>query len=238
LGKLDENSSTDMAVITGQLRNLPREGATVIALHHAAKDPSNPGYRGSTEIGAGVDVIINIEKKEQDDKTRLEFKLQKTRYAEDPRLTLQVERNPARPIFTRTSGLPEKDDRATQLQLVKLQTIIAGLSNNQGCSPSQTHVITVAKEAGLGSRNTILKWLTQGDTSHWTSHPDGRSRVYALLSTCPPVQSLGPKIGLDTRRPVQSIQGARGAGQVDKSSKKPVPETPALNKGKRPVHVG
>jgi hypothetical protein len=238
MGTLDENSSTDMAVITGQLRNLTREGATVIALHHAAKDPNNPGYRGSTEIGAGVDVIINIEKKEVDGKTRLEFKLQKTRYAEDPRLTLQVERTPARPIFTRASSLPEKEDRATQIQLAKLQTVISNLRKITGSSPSQTQVITAAKEAGLGSRNTILKWLAQGDTSHWTSQPDGRSRVYALLSTCPPVQSLGPKTGLDTRRPIQSVQGGTGGGQLDKSPQKPVPKTPASNKSKRPVHVG
>jgi len=238
MGKLDENSSTDMAVITGQLRNLTRKGATVIALHHAAKDPNNPGYRGSTEIGAGVDVILNIEKKEIDGKTRLEFKLQKTRYAEDPRLILQVERTPARPIFTPLSWLPEKEDRATHIQMAELQTIIANLSKSQGCSPSQTQVITVAKEAGLGSRNTILKWLTQGDSSHWTSHPDGRSRVYELLSTCPAVQSLGPENGLDTRRPVQSIQGDIGVRQLDLLAKRSVRGTPTLTKGKRPAHVG
>src|SRR5207249_5125211 len=51
----EENSSTDMARITDALRQLTRSGTTVIAIHHAGKDPAVPGYRGSTELGAGVD---------------------------------------------------------------------------------------------------------------------------------------------------------------------------------------
>ena len=62
---LDENSANDMSRLTGDLRQLTRWGATVIALHHAGKDPSK-AYRGSTELGAGVDVVMTIKKTGQE----------------------------------------------------------------------------------------------------------------------------------------------------------------------------
>src|SRR5262249_53963440 len=154
----------------------------------------------------------NIEKKEFNGKTLLEFRVQKTRYAEDPHLVLNVERSPSRPIFTRTDSLPTNEERANETQLTRLQTIISDEEQRLGYGPSQTDITMLAKEAGLGSRNTILKWLAQGEDSRWVSHTDGRTRVYKPLSHCPPVPSLGLRTGLDNRRPVQSIQEEKDIG--------------------------
>ena len=56
MGNRNENDSTEMAETTDGLRKLTRWGATVLALHHAPKNADKgEGYRGSTELGAGVD---------------------------------------------------------------------------------------------------------------------------------------------------------------------------------------
>ncbi len=96
---LKENSSDDMSIITHQLRELTRHGATVIALHHGKKDPEQPGYRGSTELGAGVDIALHVAKKTKESIEYLELTVMKTRYAEDSQLKLRVERTPSRPVF-------------------------------------------------------------------------------------------------------------------------------------------
>ncbi len=97
---LDENSATDRARITAGLRQLTRGGATVVAFHHSPKDPTKPGYRGSTELGAGVDVCISVIKRvQQPGHDTLTLTIDKTRYHEDGGITLQATKTPLRPIF-------------------------------------------------------------------------------------------------------------------------------------------
>src|SRR5215472_1422306 len=62
MGDLEENSATDMAQVTKSLRELTRHGATVLVSHHATKHPERQGYRGSSELGAGVDVVLHVVK--------------------------------------------------------------------------------------------------------------------------------------------------------------------------------
>jgi hypothetical protein len=236
MNDLDENSSTDMAQITGHLRNLTRAGATDISIHHAAKNPAKPGYRGSTELGAGVDVIINIEKNESNNEAHLHFRVQKTRYAEDPRLALKVERTDTRPVFTREDPLPTKERQATRNELEELRTLLVHLEARDSL-PNQSQITTAAYEAGLGSRNTILKWLEQGEATFWVSHPDGRSRVYQLLSTCPSDQSLDPSNELDKARTVQSTWEDKEIEQLDMTSDDDGP-TLSEKKSKRGTYVG
>lgn len=54
----DENSSTEMSRVMHSLRRLAWAGAAVLVLHHQGK--SGSGYRGSSEIRAGVDVEYTI----------------------------------------------------------------------------------------------------------------------------------------------------------------------------------
>lgn len=189
---LKENDSDDMAIITGQLRELTRHGTTVIALHHGKKDQENPGYRGSTELGAGVDIALTLEKSERDGTDYLSLTASKTRYAEDPRLNLRVERTEARPIFHDATG--EKQARAQAAladDLDKLALVIQKRHSDLGRAPNQTEVIEAAKREKLGSRKTILKWLAQGEGNKWQSRPEGGSRRYELLV---PLSTLSPYI--------------------------------------------
>jgi len=191
---LQENSSDDMAIITGQLRELTRHGATVIALHHGKKDSEKPGYRGSTELGAGVDIALHVEKKTNSGVEYLELTPAKTRFAEDSQLTLRVERTQSRPVFHETSTEAQAGEEVAQAtQLTQLADLIGELHSASGSRPKQTEIVKAAKEQGLGSRNTILGWLTQGEGSRWHSELDGRSRVYGpivQLSTCPTPRGL------------------------------------------------
>lgn len=196
--RLEENSSTDMAIITDALRQLTRWGATVLAIHHAPKDPLKSGYRGSTELGAGVDIALTLEKRKPSVAEILELTASKTRYPEDLKLTLRVERREERPVFHRDSGEAcTVKQAAIETDLAQLGTVIADLQSCLERRPNQSEVIGKARNRGLASRNTLLGWLCQGEGTRWQSEPDGRSRVYSLLSTCPPVQPLGGQDGLD-----------------------------------------
>lgn len=57
----DENSSTEMSRVMSALRDLAWAGAAVLVLHHQGK--SGSGYRGSSEIRAGVDIeyAVNLQ---------------------------------------------------------------------------------------------------------------------------------------------------------------------------------
>ncbi len=195
---LEENSSTDMAKITTGLRQLTRSGATVVALHHATKDSEKPGYRGSTELGAGVDIALTLLKQVKDGLVTLQLTASKTRYAEDPRLTIRVQRTDARPVFHDTSAEAQVAAQAAQTeQLAQLGAVIGERQSALGRSPNQSEVVKAAVEKGLGSRNTILGWLNQGEGTQWKSEPNGRSRVYqpsVHLSNCPEAREEG---GLD-----------------------------------------
>ena len=83
---LQENSSDDMAKVSGMLRELTRYGATVLVLHHSMKDEEKRGYRGSTELGAGVDMVMSLVNKDGEVSLRTE----KTRYGEPLKLDLSV----------------------------------------------------------------------------------------------------------------------------------------------------
>ena len=192
----EENSATDMARITDPLRQLTRSGCSVIAIHHAGKDPAAPGYRGSTELGAGVDVAMTIKKQLKTQIETLEITASKTRYSEDPQITLRVERTAARPIF-HDSKTHASAPLVVSLDHEKLVSVIGHLHATLGRKPNQSEVIAEAKHRKLASRNTLLGWLNKGEGERWQSEPDGRSRGYGLLFTCSSVHPPGVQNGLD-----------------------------------------
>lgn len=184
---LDENSSTDMAKVTEALRKLTRYGATVLALHHAPKDPTKLGYRGSTELGAGVDMTLTLERVERNGMDLLQLTAPKTRYPEDPRMTLRVIRTPERPIFENAIG--EAGIQAINELEAKLEAlggIIKALMEQNGEAPNQTDIIRLAQSQNVASRNTILDLLAQGEGKRWRSKAQGKSRVYDLSSNPAP----------------------------------------------------
>jgi len=183
---LDENSSTDMAAITEALRKLTRYGATVLALHHAPKDPAKLGYRGSTELGAGVDMTLTLERIERNGMDLLQLTAPKTRYPEDPRMTLRVIRTPERPLFENAIGeIGGQAINELEAKLQGVEGIIKSLTKQQGRKPSQSDIIRLAQSQQMASRNTILDLLAQGEGKRWRSEVQGKSRGYELLSNCP-----------------------------------------------------
>jgi len=189
---LDENSSQDMAMVTEQLRQLTKYGATVLALHHSPKDPSKSGYRGSTELGAGVDIAYTLEKLSRDGRDMLQLTASKTRYSEDPRLTIKVTRSISRPIFEDVSGADTTEAQfASTADLAPLSELINRSGRELGRKPNQSEIVMKARELGLGSRKTLLRMLKQGEGTRWNALTDGRSLVYeCIVPLFPP---LGPE---------------------------------------------
>ncbi len=191
-GQLDENDSSAMAEITGQCRQLTKSGATVVVLHHAVKDPVNPGYRGSSELGAGVDVVMHMIKDRDEQGEILTLSTPKTRYSEDASMTLLVTRLGNRPLFQKTSDGSSRIAGSVHLAAFDyLQAIIEELSAANGRAPSQTEVVEEAEHRLLATRNPVLRWLRQGEAAkRWSSRVVGRSRVYEL-TIMPPVGAEG-----------------------------------------------
>lgn len=185
MGKKDENSATEMAAITRGLRELTRWGATVIALHHAPKDAERgDAYRGSTELGAGVDIVYSLRKTEN----TLRLRTAKTRCGSELDLTICVDKTETRPIF---SDAHVQQDAAHQSRLQNLQSVILDLRREHGARPTQSEIVLEASERGLGCRATILENLQEGAGQYWQSERQGRGRVYDV-SICPKVE--GPDI--------------------------------------------
>jgi hypothetical protein len=173
-----ENSADDMAEVTNALRELTRYGATVLALHHAPKDIEKQGYRGSTELGAGVDVTVSVVKQGTEDKSRLDLKNHKTRYSFSTDLVIQVTKGERAPVFT-LGRLNEKDDPKRGLKLLRL--LIIGLRQQLERNPIQSEILTKAKGMKLGAKDKILRWLEEGEGSYWRSEEIGNRRAYEAL---------------------------------------------------------
>lgn len=79
---LDENDSGEAEAALGPLRSLTRRrGCATLVLHHAGK--ANNGYRGSTAIGAAVDLGFTLAR-EGDDPHRRTLTCWKSRIAPEP----------------------------------------------------------------------------------------------------------------------------------------------------------
>ena len=211
---LDENNANDMSIITGHLRQLTQGGATLLVGHHATKNPKQKGYRGSTELGAGVDICMHIETIFSD---RLEMTVTKTRYHEDPDITLRVSKTKDRPIFKEIGGPPVSSTQASDTELQAILVIIEGLLRSTGLPPNQSQIVQDANKNGLGSRNTILRRLREGIGPYWTSKLDGRSRVYEPVHLSKsPVSGQVDNTSPHQTQPVQASNSHEG-GQVDNS---------------------
>ena len=186
--ELDENDASAMAMITAQLRQLTKSGASVLVLHHGVKDHERRGYRGSSELGAGVDVVMHVVKVCDECGEGLSLTVHKTRYTEEASMAFRVHRTDTRPEFRATGASPVMTAVANSVSdLETLRSMIEHLIKTNGREPNQSEIVHHAKEQGLASRNTILSWLRQGeDAKLWVSKLDGCSRVYGLPPVAPP----------------------------------------------------
>lgn len=172
-----ENSADDMAKVSQMLRELTRYGATVLVLHHAPKDVEKRGYRGSTELGAGVDITMSLEKKQQGGLVALHLSTEKTRFGGSPKVELVVRGSHENPEFQdRTENSNEPGE-----QMVKLRELIEELTKTLGQSPNQGQIFEVAHQQGLWSKERIRTLLKNGERIYWQSHKSGTSKVYVPL---------------------------------------------------------
>jgi hypothetical protein len=201
---LDENSSKDMALIMGRLKELREIGHTILLLHHTQKADSRT-YKGSTAILDLCDHVLGLDRvkeigseavieddDEQDRPLRLGTR-EKTRFEPfsiflkfDPLCRFSVANNP--------------DDEL----LSNLQDLLEGGELNQ------TEFFMSAKEGLDINRKKFLRLLKKGEGKFWTKSklPKGKAMVYCpivsnrcdfsdsqltenkVLSHCPDTQNL------------------------------------------------
>lgn len=198
MGSFDENCSADMSRITGQLRELTRNGATVVILHHGKKDTETPGYRGSSELGAGVDAVYYIEKVTREGRNeQLKITSTKDRYRITDTFCLEVDNVEGGPVFHMADAPPlNRPASAPKDVLARLSRIIADLTSSLGKKPNQSDISRHGQGKSM-SRRMVLQALLQGEGTYWVSSLDGRARVYELLSHCSPVRMQGGVEGQD-----------------------------------------
>ncbi len=178
MGGLKENSADDMAIMTEALRELTRHGATVLVLHHATKDPTGPGgYRGSTELGAGADILLSLTKKSTSSAARLTLTIEKSRYSFSDKYEIPVTKGGRAPVFT-VEGAPQ--DNATR-DFEELRALIAELHQAPRPAPSQSEIIAVAGRRGLGGKDKIRRRLEDGEGTYWRSERTGNRRTYTAI---------------------------------------------------------
>jgi hypothetical protein len=179
----DENSSQDIAVVMGRLKELREAGFDVVVIHHTAK-ASERVYRGSAGISDLADHVLAFHRvrrgslEEIDDAGDL-----------DPSAPLSLctakTRFPPGRLFLSFNPTGEGFSLAEDPQLEALEAI-AGYIAGPGCGQNQTDLIEWAKESlGIGRRESLVSLLKRGEREgRWRSHKDGRRRTYEP-KTCP-----------------------------------------------------
>jgi hypothetical protein len=186
--RLDENAATEMSKFTDFAMTLRKRGATVWVIHQCGKprDDGSVSYRGSSEIEAGVDILIKIAKLENKGNDRYPQNI----------LTVDIEKARAFPIFStvllfdsrhgefhamHTHGLPfSMQYRAAEKlhKLIAIRDTIADLqAKNVTTDKAHVHAELVARglSAGLSittMRETCQKW----DKTIWYNEIGAKGR--------------------------------------------------------------
>jgi hypothetical protein len=167
---LDENSSKDMSLVMGRLKELRELGHTILLLHHTTKnDPRT--YRGSTAILDLCDHVLGLERVKEigsdqtidNDEADLPLRLgtrEKTRF--EP-FSMYLTFDPSKGF--RAALNPEIDI----LEQMRQYLLVYFKDYN---SPTKTQFIDLIKiEMSLG-RGKILKLIEKGNGDYWTSLVD------------------------------------------------------------------
>ena len=178
MGRLREDFADDMAQITNDLKELARHGATVLVLHHAPKNPTRSGPRGSSELEAGCDVSVSVTKHKKGKEILLTLEMPKSRYLPDSDdLEIEVTRGDKAPRFTiQGAEEPQKD-------LYQLVQLVDTLRERLGRDPNRTMIIGEAEDAGFGGRARVEPLLDEGEGVCWRRYKPGREVLYAPPGT-------------------------------------------------------
>lgn len=196
----DENSAGDMSKVIAYLRKLVNAGATVVVLHHRPKGEDASAYRGSSDIGAGPDVLYTLTR---DDEGLLTLKHVKNRYGAELKLTIRADF--ASGTFEQTDAPATEEKRDASEAIADLIADKPGITQNQ-----------IVVELHLGRTKTchILK-----TGKLWRTEPGQRGAIrYFPLSPVPPVPPVPGTPGIGERLVPPVPTPIRGTGvQVTES---------------------
>lgn len=164
---LDENSSRDMALIMGRLKELREMGFTILLIHHSPKADDRK-YKGSTAISDLADHCLVLERvravgsdelaEDQDD--------------EDLPIRLGVRgksRFESTPIFMKfdsTDGFTRARNPNDEL-MDDILEILNGYDSDNGGYPNQTELCKIGKEELSLNRKKMLRLLKNGEGKLW-----------------------------------------------------------------------
>lgn len=157
----DENSPTEMMRVFANLRKLQALGATVIVLHHRPKNLESAGYRGTTEIAAGCDVLYSFSKEKEDLRT---LKQIKARTALDDSITFRVDWD--LPALT-----PAENTQVTKRR--EQCVLISGILHGHAEGVTQSAIILEMEQQGV-SRTQTQRLLDAHEGRLWISKGGGR----------------------------------------------------------------
>jgi hypothetical protein len=158
----NENSASDMAAIMSQLRRIARTGAGVLVLHHRGKSESSQ-YRGSSDIQAGVDLSLMLDKDKKDGLLRLSTT--KNRLGEPFEITMRLE--PQSGGFAVTED-PDRERARQELNLVR------GVIEQ---TPGLCQDEVVKKLRDRVPMGRVRQALTDGNGTLWHVRPGPHNRM-------------------------------------------------------------
>jgi len=180
----DENSSQDMAQIMEKLKELRKEGLTIVLVHHTPK-ASESIYKGSTAILDLVDHELCLEKLKDEDNENIETEVyrlgtkQKTRF---------------QPGEVFLSFAQEGFELAQDPRVQKLYELCEIIK--QKGEPLQQDIIKEAGEQLGWSKNKTLQVLKKGEGTFWRRKKGQGHKFYYVLSekvfsNFPDIYSIG-----------------------------------------------
>jgi len=175
---LDENSSRDMAIILGRLKELREAGFTILLIHHTGKADDRV-YKGSTAISDLADHVLALYKIKRD--------------------SFEIDDSPVNPGDYFWLGTWEKsryepfhmylhfseDGSGFVLAEDPDQENLEAISDfiqECGYSPSQSEIFEWAKNnIEINRKGKLTALLQRGEGKYWRSRKEGRRRVYEII---------------------------------------------------------
>lgn len=164
---LDENSSKDMALIMGRLKELRDMGFTIVLLHHTQKADART-YKGSSAILDLCDHVLGLERVKEvgsdtivdDDEADLPFRLgtrEKTRY--EP-FSIFLKFDPSLGFYP--AGDPD------EALLGEMKSILEGYYGKNQLYPNQTDFFRRVKDDLEIRKGQFRRLLRKGSERFWT----------------------------------------------------------------------
>ncbi|QQR80944.1 MAG: AAA family ATPase [Deltaproteobacteria bacterium] len=189
----DENDSGHISTITEAIRRLSKYNCSFLLLHHRSKGESE--YRGSTELGAGVDIVLTMEKKPGELQKTLEIKSYKHRWKPDFQRLLHVSEGEKAPIIQDITHDVEIEKKETFVTTQKdIQDVISEIIKEKGQAKQSTIIDQLISRKLATSRAAAQRLLEKGEGHFWTIQRLGGTQG-TLYCPLPTTQSLGSQTG-------------------------------------------